>query len=251
MFRVCLYFVIMQILQAQLKRRRRGDVRSPRSRKTLEINDRREPEIANAMQIAWNEWIFNYFSLVIYYCAGDRSGIVFGLGLIGGCGSWTCRQFMASGVRNHKLEQPTLQTRLNLFYVSLQKIIYFSTISNSVHILPFSNAIEPSLAHFPFATKNNIQFILTLDESTVTSRIFIKLAPFIRSIMCTHSVWQQHVKTTINYRAQWSTQERVRYHFDPGRKRMMGTDETGSAGSAFHWTNDSEDINLTGRVGYS
>lgn len=23
--------------------------------------------IANVMQIAWNEWIFNYFSLVIYY----------------------------------------------------------------------------------------------------------------------------------------------------------------------------------------
>lgn len=42
------------------------------------------------MQIAWNEWIFNYFSLVIYYCTGDlflnRLGIVFELGL-GGVGA--------------------------------------------------------------------------------------------------------------------------------------------------------------------
>ena len=28
-------------------------------------------KIFNVMQIAWNEWLFNYFSLVIYYCFGN------------------------------------------------------------------------------------------------------------------------------------------------------------------------------------
>lgn len=40
---------------------------------TLEINGATAiaEKILNLMQIAWNGWLFNYFSLVIYYCLGN------------------------------------------------------------------------------------------------------------------------------------------------------------------------------------
>lgn len=66
------------------------------------------------MQIAWNEWIFNYFSLVIYYCTGDlflrRLGIVFELGLRGVGVELVVLILQTIYGAYHNLEKPTLQT---------------------------------------------------------------------------------------------------------------------------------------------
>lgn len=40
-------------------------------RKRLMVEQCDRKKIVNVMQIAWNEWLFNYFSLVIYYRLGN------------------------------------------------------------------------------------------------------------------------------------------------------------------------------------
>lgn len=147
------------------------------------------------MQIAWNEWIFNYFSLVIYYCTGDlflnRSGDRLWI-RFRGCGS--CRQFMASRFKG--ISQNSRHFKHDLICsVSIQsKTNIFQQCPSSYPSVLKSNR-SPSLAHFSITnlqSKNNIPFILTLD-STMTSRIFIKVAPFVSAASCAPTVYDNNM----------------------------------------------------------
>lgn len=208
----CLYFVIMQIYNRHEGTRGRAvkkywsynkfyvECKSRFARRST-INgwnsDRKK--IADVMQIASNEWFFNYFSLVIYYRLGDLF--------------LHLRQFSC-----FRWKPAKLMAKLKIIEIE------------------FHSHAHPRM----------------------TSKIFIRSATLvpIPSSSYAPTVFENMWNTTINYRSQWSNRAQSNINSKPTFHDTRGWWErcetetgSGSAGSTFHWANDSEDINLTGRVG--
>lgn len=145
--------------------------------------------ITNAMQIAWNEWLFNYFSLVIYYRLGNL--------------------FL------HLREPGAMRKAAKKVIWAIRKYRQAATAINTIGESLTNCALHRiELKLFSRSSRSDIKDLIR--------------QPSALSIMCTHSVWK-HVKTTINYRSQSSNTQPKRYHSHTDENDATGSGSAGSA----------------------